>query len=78
MLYNVYYITQLFVYPNNVAFPFGGDGQAQYVVLELHFDNPQMIPGTKKSYGQINRVYIHIYMCTYVFSNLHISIGEFF
>ena len=47
MLYIVYYITQLFVYPNNVAFPFGGDGQAQYVVMELHYDNPEMISGTK-------------------------------
>ena len=40
-------ITQIFVYPNNVAYPFGGAGQPQYVVLELHYDNPQMISGTK-------------------------------
>ena len=42
----VHCVAQIFVYPNNVAYPFGGDGQAQYVVMELHYDNPQMISGT--------------------------------
>ena len=44
-MYNI--ITQDFVYPNNVAYPFGGEGQPQYILLELHYDNPQMISGMK-------------------------------
>ena len=36
---------QDFVYPDNVAFPFGGEGQRQYVVIELHYDNPKMVSG---------------------------------
>ena len=44
---NVYMHTtkQDFVYPDNVAFPFGGEGQRQYLVIELHYDNPKMVSG---------------------------------
>lgn len=37
--------TQDFVYPNNVAYPFGGEGEPQYLLIELHYDNPEMISG---------------------------------
>ena len=38
-------IQQDFVYPNNVAYPFGGEGHAKYGIIELHYDNPEMISG---------------------------------
>ena len=38
----------MFVYPDNVAFPFGGDGFPEYVVMELHYDNPHMNSGKKQ------------------------------
>ena len=38
-------VLQVFVYPDNVAYPFGGEGFAQYVLMELHYDNPAMISG---------------------------------
>ena len=34
------------MYPDNVAFPFGGEGNPQYVVMELHYDNPKERAGT--------------------------------
>ena len=34
------YKTQDFVYPNGIAYPVGGIGQEQFVVLQLHYDNP--------------------------------------
>ena len=39
--------TQVFVYPDNVAYPFGGEGSPEYLVMELHYDNPEMISGKK-------------------------------
>ena len=33
------------MYPDNVAFPFGGEGSSEYVVMELHYDNPEEIAG---------------------------------
>ena len=44
-VHGVYYSKQDFVYPDNVAFPFGGEGQRHYVVIELHYDNPKMVSG---------------------------------
>ena len=38
---------QVFVYPDNVAFPFGGEGFPEYLVMELHYDNPERISGMK-------------------------------
>lgn len=38
-------LPQVFVYPDNVAFPFGGEGSSEYVVMELHYDNPEEIAG---------------------------------
>ena len=31
---------QDFVYPQDVAYPIGGRGNPQYVILEMHYDNP--------------------------------------
>ena len=36
---------QVFVYHENVAFPFGGEGFSEYAVMELHYDNPKMVSG---------------------------------
>ena len=30
-----------------MAFPFGGEGFPEYLVMELHYDNPEMVPGKK-------------------------------
>ena len=30
------------MYPDNVAYPFGGEG---YIMIELHYDNPLEIEG---------------------------------
>ena len=38
---------QVFVYPENVAFPFGGEGFPKYAFMELHYDNPKMVAGKK-------------------------------
>lgn len=34
----------MFVYPDNVAFPFGGD-RFEYLVMEIHYDNPDLKQG---------------------------------
>ena len=28
------------MYPNDVAYPIGGEGKSEYVILEIHYDNP--------------------------------------
>ena len=33
-------VMQEFVYPQDVAYPIGGRGNPQYVILEMHYDNP--------------------------------------
>ena len=35
------------MYPNNVAYPFGGVGQDTILLIELHYDNPELISGMK-------------------------------
>ena len=40
-------IMQDFVYPEGVAFPIGGVGNSEYVVLEMHYDNPGLVPGAE-------------------------------
>ena len=45
---------QVFVYPDNVAYPFGGEGFTQYVLMELHYDNPSMISGAATIIHTIN------------------------
>ena len=31
---------QEFVYPQDVAYPIGGEGNPNIIVLEIHYDNP--------------------------------------
>ena len=47
MLYSIvmYATIQLFSYPENVAYPFGGEGHRHFAVIQLHYDNPNMIQG---------------------------------
>ena len=33
------------MYPENVAFPIGGPGNQFGIVLEMHYDNPQLTSG---------------------------------
>lgn len=41
---------QDFVFPSGVAYPLGGKGQ-QFIVLELHYDNPRMVQGVIDNSG---------------------------
>ena len=38
---------QEFVFPDDVAYPIGGEDSPQYLVMELHYDNPLEISGTE-------------------------------
>ena len=38
-------ILQDFVYPENVAYPVGGPGNARFLVMEIHYDNPDSHSG---------------------------------
>ncbi|KAL5500620.1 hypothetical protein EMCRGX_G012211 [Ephydatia muelleri] len=40
-----------FIYPNGIAFPIGGRSDEQYVVIELHYNNPSMTSGVRDSSG---------------------------
>ena len=43
---NIYfYPTQEFVYPEGIAFPIGGIGQEHFVVMQMHYDNPNQRTG---------------------------------
>ena len=45
----VYYVLQDFVFPEEVAFPIGGDDKVHtHFVLEMRYDNPNFIPGYVK------------------------------
>ena len=33
------------MYPDNVAYPFGGPENSEFILLELHYDNPDLISG---------------------------------
>ena len=39
------FFLQDFHFPDNVAFPIGGEGAAQYIILETHYDNPHKVAG---------------------------------
>lgn len=43
---------QDFRYPDNVAFPFGGPESPDFLVAEVHYDNPHMIAGMPLSCHQ--------------------------
>ena len=38
-------LLQDFVYPKDIAYPIGGHGNPQYVILEMHYDNPNQDSG---------------------------------
>ena len=44
-MYSITHVLQTFVFPDNVAYPFGGEGFPEYLVMELHYDNPNMRSG---------------------------------
>ena len=33
------------MYPEDVAYAIGGEGNAQYIILEMHYDNPNLDSG---------------------------------
>ena len=39
-------LLQDFIYPENVAYPIGGPASARFLVMEMHYDNPDMRSGT--------------------------------
>ena len=41
----IHYVLQDFIYPENVAYPIGGPGSARFLVMEMHYDNPDMRSG---------------------------------
>ncbi|KAL5460037.1 hypothetical protein EMCRGX_G033450 [Ephydatia muelleri] len=40
-----------FIYPNGIAFPIGGRSDEQYVVMEMHYNNPSLTSGVRDSSG---------------------------
>ena len=38
-------VLQDFIYPENVAYPIGGPGNPQFLVMEIHYDNPNLRSG---------------------------------
>ena len=38
---------QDFIFPEGVAFPIGGEGAREYLVIEMHYDNPMLLSGTQ-------------------------------
>ena len=46
MSVHLLFCTQDFIYPEGVAYPVGGPGQEEFLVLEIHYDNPTNVPGT--------------------------------
>ena len=44
-MFYVFFHEQEFYYPENVAYPVGGPGNPEFVVLEMHYDNPQLVSG---------------------------------
>ena len=38
-------LPQDFVYPENIALPIGGPGTARYLVIEMHYNNPDTVSG---------------------------------
>eukprot|EP00731_Ephydatia_muelleri_P011378 Em0006g272a len=40
-----------FIYPPGIAFPIGGRSDEQYVVMEMHYNNPSLTSGVRDSSG---------------------------
>ena len=38
-------VLQNFIYPENVAYPIGGPGNPRFLVMEIHYDNPNLRSG---------------------------------
>ena len=36
---------QDFVYPEGISYPVGGSGQERFVLIEVHYDNPNSMAG---------------------------------
>ncbi len=36
---------QEFAYPENISFPVGGVGQEHFILMEMHYDNPNQQSG---------------------------------
>jgi hypothetical protein len=53
---------QDFVYPEGVAYPVGGTGQEHFLVMETHYNNPNMDSGT--TWG-VAKCIDHACMCAY-------------
>ena len=45
LLYLTLTFHQDFTFPENVAYPFGGEGAPEYIVMQIHYDNPHEIKG---------------------------------
>ncbi len=39
---------QDFVFPPEVALPIGGENSRRYIVIEMHYDNPDLQTGTEQ------------------------------
>ena len=49
--YIYYWFLQDFVYPENVAYPMGGPGSARFLVVEMHYNNPQLRGGNSSQFS---------------------------
>ena len=46
-----YFLYQDMNYPDEAGFPFGEDSAPTYFLMEVHYDNPQLLSGRKDSSG---------------------------
>ena len=44
----VHYCVQKYFYPENVAYPLGGERGDTYLFMEMHYDNPDGVEGRLK------------------------------
>lgn len=45
MFLNLQIFLQRMIFPENVGFPIGENGQSQYYMMEVHYDNPKELKG---------------------------------
>ena len=50
------------MYPQDVAYPIGGRGNPQYVILEMHYDNPNEDAGKDVIFHTIDNKLLEVYM----------------
>ena len=54
------------MYPKDVAYPIGGRGNPQYMILEMHYDNPNEDTGKDNYYAQCHiRMMIKVLLKVY-------------